>query len=62
MKLAEFWSSAKAWLWARPAGAAFALGLLLFAGGLSWVWPPLGLIGAGLIVMGVSLFGGRKQP
>lgn len=38
----------------------FVIGLMLFAAGLSWAWPPAGLIGAGGVLMAVSLFGGGK--
>lgn len=57
MKRAAFWSSASAWLVARINGWIFITGLVLFSAGLSWAWPPLGLIGAGVILMAGSLFG-----
>lgn len=41
----------------RPELVAFAVGLLLFCGGLSLAWAPLGLIGGGAVLMAVSLFG-----
>lgn len=41
----------------------FLLGLLLFAAGLSWAWPPLGPIGAGVVLMAWTVLGGEeKQP
>lgn len=57
MKIAAFLSSVSAWLVARVDGWVFITGLVLFGFGLSWAWPPLGLIGAGLVLMAVSLFG-----
>lgn len=54
MKIAAFLSS-------RPGFIAFLAGLLLFAAGLSWAWLPLGPIGAGLVLMAVSVFGGNKS-
>lgn len=39
----------------------FVLGLMLFAGGLSLAWAPLGPIGAGVVLMGVSAFGPRRE-
>jgi len=57
MKIAAFLSSVSAWLVARIDGWVFVTGLVLFGAGLSWAWPPLGLIGAGLVLMAVSLFG-----
>lgn len=44
----------------RAEALTFLAGLLLFAVGLSWAWLPLGPIGAGAILMAVSLFGGGK--
>jgi hypothetical protein len=41
--------------------AAFGIGLLLFSIGLSLIWFPLGLIGGGAVLMGVSMFGGPKE-
>lgn len=38
----------------------FAVGLLLFAVGLSLAWLPLGPIGAGAVLMGVSVFSPRR--
>lgn len=38
---------------------AFTIGLLLFSVGLSLAWFPLGPIGAGAVLMGISLFGER---
>lgn len=50
-----------AWL----AGAAelwvFVAGLALFAVGLYQAWPPLGPIGAGLVLMAVAVIGGRHE-
>jgi len=43
----------------RPELIAFAIGLFLFIIGLSLAWYPLGLIGGGAVLMGVSLFGDR---
>lgn len=60
MRLAGFWSSAKAWVAERPRAAVFTLGLVLFAAGLAWAWPPLGLIGPGAVLMAFTLFGGGK--
>jgi len=54
MKIAAFLSS-------RPGLLVFLAGLLLFGAGLSWAWPPLGPIGAGLVLMAVSVFGGKKS-
>jgi hypothetical protein len=39
----------------------FFCGLALFAGGIYLIYPPGAPIGAGLILMGISLFGERKQ-
>ncbi len=39
----------------------FAAGLLLFCAGLGLAWPPLGLIGAGGMLMALSLFGGDES-
>lgn len=61
MKRAGFWSSAKAWAAARPQGIVFLVGLVLFAAGLSWAWLPLGPIGAGVVLMATSLFGGGRK-
>ena len=44
----------------RAEALTFLAGLLLFAVGLSWAWLPLGPIGAGAILLAVSLFGGGK--
>ncbi len=40
----------------------FGLGLLAFAAGLALWWPPAGLIGAGVVLMAVSIFepGGKR--
>ncbi len=40
----------------------FALGLIAFAAGLALWWPPAGLIGAGVVLMAVSIFepGGKS--
>jgi hypothetical protein len=38
----------------------FAVGMVLFGIGLWLAWPPLGLIGPGAVLMGISLFGGQK--
>lgn len=38
----------------------FVAGLLLFSGGAYLVYPPAAPIGAGIILMGISLFGERK--
>lgn len=62
MKRAGFWSSVKAWAQARPQGLAFVFGLLLFGAGLFWAWPPLGLIGPGLVLMAIILLGGGDKP
>ena len=37
--------------------AGFFLGIVIFTAGLYWVYPPAAFIGAGLILMFVSLFG-----
>jgi len=37
----------------------FLAGLALFAGGTWLIYPPAALIGAGCILMGISLFGGK---
>jgi hypothetical protein len=36
----------------------FALGLILFTAGLAMAWLPAGPIGAGIVLMAVSLFDG----
>ena len=41
--------------------AVFACGLLLFACGLSLWYLPAGLIGAGAVLLGVTLFGGGEK-
>lgn len=41
--------------------AAFGLGLALFAIGLAAIYWPLGLIGPGVVLMGASLLGGRRE-
>lgn len=61
MKRAAFWSSARSWVAARINPLAFVVGLILFGCGLSWAWPPLGLIGAGMVLMAASLFGGGHK-
>ena len=38
----------------------FFMGLALFSGGLYLVYPPAAPIGAGIILMIISLFGERK--
>lgn len=38
----------------------FTLGLGLFAGGMFAIYPPAAVIAVGLILMGISLFGGGK--
>lgn len=40
--------------------AIFALGLVAFAWGLWMAWPPLGPIGAGLVLMSWCVFGEAK--
>ena len=35
----------------------FFLGLAAFTAGVYWIYPPAAPIGAGLILMGISLFG-----
>ena len=40
----------------------FAAGLLVFAVGLSLWYLPAGLIGAGAVLMAVTLFGSREKP
>ncbi|MDD5367470.1 MAG: hypothetical protein PHQ40_00430 [Anaerolineaceae bacterium] len=37
--------------------AGFVLGLLLFAAGAYLVYPPAALIGSGMLMMAISLFG-----
>ena len=44
-----------------PNLVAFFIGLCLFAGGLYLVYPPSALIGPGIILMAISLFGGRQK-
>lgn len=39
----------------------FIVGLLLFTSGAYLVFPPAGLIAGGLILMGISLFGGNEK-
>ena len=39
----------------------FLLGLMLFSVGLSLAWLPAGLIGGGLVLMAISIFGSRKS-
>lgn len=37
----------------------FVFGLILFFSGLYAIWPPLAFIGGGMVLMGISLFGGK---
>lgn len=37
----------------------FTFGLLMFSAGLYAIWPPLAFIGGGVVLMGISLFGGK---
>lgn len=60
MKRAGSWSLASGRL-ALANLLGFALGLALFTAGLAWIWPPLGLIGAGVVLMGAGLFGGGRN-
>ena len=39
----------------------FVLGLALFSVGLAMAWLPAGLIGGGLVLMAISIFGSRKS-
>ena len=39
----------------------FIVGLLAFAAGAYLIYPPAALIGAGVILMAISLFGGQAQ-
>ena len=39
----------------------FLLGLIFFSVGLSLAWLPAGLIGGGLVLMAISIFGSRKS-
>lgn len=41
--------------------AAFVLGLLLFAVGLSLWYLPAGLVGAGVVLLYAALFGGGEK-
>ena len=43
-----------------PDAVVFALGLMLFSAGLAMAWLPLGLIGPGVVLMAISVFGGSK--
>lgn len=38
----------------------FLVGLVLFSGGAYLIYPPAALIGSGVILIGISLFGERK--
>lgn len=38
----------------------FMLGLLVFTAGAFWIYPPAALIGAGVILMAIALFGDRQ--
>ena len=38
----------------------FVFGLILFGAGLWMAWPPAGLIGPGLVLMAISVFGAGK--
>lgn len=40
----------------------FVLGLIAFAVGLALVYPPAGLIGAGVVLMAVSIFEPGGKP
>ncbi len=44
-----------------PEIVVFIAGLAVFAIGLSLAWPPLGLIGAGAVMMIVAAFGPREE-
>jgi hypothetical protein len=44
----------------NPHLVVFAAGLLLFAAGLFLVYPPAALIGPGLVLMAITLFGDRQ--
>lgn len=41
--------------------AAFVLGLVAFVAGLALIYVPAGLIGGGLVLMGVAVFGPGKE-
>lgn len=40
---------------------AFGLGLAAFVAGLAMIYVPAGLIGGGLVLMGVAVFGPGKE-
>lgn len=44
----------------RPDLWVFLVGLVLFSAGLALAWPPLGLIGPGLVLMAAVWFDDRK--
>lgn len=44
----------------KPNLVVFLVGLGLFAAGAYLIYPPAALIGPGLALMAISLFGGRK--
>lgn len=41
--------------------AVFAVGLAAFVAGLALIYVPAGLIGGGLVLMGVAVFGPGKE-
>lgn len=41
--------------------AVFAVGLAAFVAGLALIYLPAGLIGGGLVLMGVAVFGPGKE-
>jgi hypothetical protein len=45
----------------HPNQVVFVTGLALTAAGAYLVYPPAGLIVAGLVLMGISVFGDRKE-
>jgi hypothetical protein len=45
------------WAWDVTAG----LGLALLTGGLAWVFPPLGLIVCGCVILALGLWGAQLQ-
>ena len=61
MKLAAYLSGARAWADTNRAGLVFMAGLALFGAGLAWAWPPLGLIGPGVVLMAVAIIGGGRS-
>lgn len=49
-------------LFLSPSLVGFALGLVVFSVGLALWWPPAGLIGAGVVLMAVSIFEPGGKP